>query len=287
MSWNFAKPARLTPGRVRSVTFRLARLGRRGFDEDDVRDFCDRVEDEISLLLEERAALQGEVRRLRGWVQARNRPGTGPVLPLSAPVGESPASLPHGSGLIPGPRPQDRDVHGQALRILAKAQQTAERYVSDAHAYSREVAHEAQRRRERILAEASARATILLDQAHQAAIRSAPSAGYGTVAARHSRPAAAHRDPASRADPGPAHESGGAPTYDLPPSYDAGPRSYPVPPADYSTVIDYPGPAADYHSPRPPHRDPPRRDTPRHDRDRGHDRDRNRGHHSGESQFPF
>ncbi|HEY4701996.1 MAG TPA: DivIVA domain-containing protein, partial [Streptosporangiaceae bacterium] len=102
--------ARLTPGRVRSVSFRLARLGRRGFDEDDVRDFCDRVEGELTLLLEERTALQAEVRRLRGWAQAINQrrarlalpPGAAPsgaLPPGVAPLGRGPSgSGPLGAG---------------------------------------------------------------------------------------------------------------------------------------------------------------------------------------------
>ena len=73
--------ARLTPGRVRSVSFRLARLGRRGFDEDDVRDFCDRVEGELSLLLEERTALQAEVR-----AAARLGPGHQPATCPAGPA---------------------------------------------------------------------------------------------------------------------------------------------------------------------------------------------------------
>src|ERR1700761_8041009 len=96
--------SRLTPGRVRSMSFRLARLGHRGIDEEDVRDFRDQVEEELSLLLEERNALQREVHRLRSWSRshsqsgdrqsgdrqrgnrARNRAGTAPALPLGAPV---------------------------------------------------------------------------------------------------------------------------------------------------------------------------------------------------------
>ena len=86
--------ARLTPGRVRSMTFRLARRGHHGLDEDDVRDFCGQVEVELSQLLQERTALQREVHRLRGWVRARNqaggharnRAGTAPALPLGAPT---------------------------------------------------------------------------------------------------------------------------------------------------------------------------------------------------------
>ena len=304
--------SRLTPGRVRSMTFRLARLGRRGYDDDDVRDFCDRVEEELALLLEERAALQGEVRRLRGWLQARNRAGTAPALPLSAPALSAPVSVPspsppYDAGVPPAPRP--RDVNGQALRILAQAQQTAERYVSDAHAYSREVAHDAQRRREKILAEASAKATVLLEQAHQAAARSGPAPGPGALGTGH-RSSRAYRSPGYPGSPGydsgpgydtaaPAgypepgagysaptdysHYSSPVPVYrDPAAAYRDPPADHPGPAADYSTVIDYPGAAADYGAARPDHRDPAGRGDGNSD---GYHR--HRGHRDGGSRFPF
>jgi hypothetical protein len=85
--------ARLTPGYVHSMSFRLARLGRRGLDEDDVRDFCPRVEDELARLLEERAPLHAEIRRLCGRAPARNRagtaPGNGAVIPFGTTVSPS------------------------------------------------------------------------------------------------------------------------------------------------------------------------------------------------------
>ena len=81
------------------MSFRLARLGHRGLDEEDVRDFRDQVEEELALLLEERNALQREVHRLRSWARshsqpgsrqpgsrAGNRAGAAPALPLGAPV---------------------------------------------------------------------------------------------------------------------------------------------------------------------------------------------------------
>jgi cell division septum initiation protein DivIVA len=247
------------------VSFRLARLGRRGFDEDDVRDFCDRVEGELSLLLEERTALQAEVRRLRGWAQAINQrrarlalppgaapsgalpPGVAPLGPgpsgsgplgagplgtgpLSAPVGLPAPSPPYGRQIAPQSQPVD--VNDQALRILAKAQQTAERYVSDAHAYSQEVAHEAQRRRDKILAEASTKATDMLEHAHQVALRNnlTPDTGrgrqpaprpaptpappdYGDLAARYPTATRDYRA-LHRHDPRPAYDSGSGPARD-------------------------------------------------------------------------
>ena len=156
--------ARLTPGYVHSMSFRLARLGRRGLDEDDVLDFCARVESELALLLEERASLYAELCRLRGRPPGRNsRP---------APRG-APLAIPDRRARPARPAAVPQDPNVQAVRILAKAQQTADRCMADAQAYSREVAHDAQRRRERILAEASARATLLLEQARRAAARTA------------------------------------------------------------------------------------------------------------------
>ena len=253
--------SRLTPDRVRSMSFRLARLGHRGIDEEDVRDFRDQVEEELSRLLAERNALQREVHRLRSWARshnqpgsrARNRAGTAPALPLGAPVATGgpgtwvagpagaiearaagPAetraagisgvpALPPGVGghsLTPPrgialgtPHCRHQDAHGQAVRILAMAQQTADQYVSDAHAYSREVAHEAQRRRERILAEASTRATVMLEQAHQAAVRAglAVERGPARPAAAIPAPSAPVPAPAPPA-PAPAAPAPAAPT---------------------------------------------------------------------------
>ncbi len=180
--------ARLSPGYVHSMSFRLARLGRRGLDEDEVRDFCARVEWELAQLLAERASLYAELRRLRGRTPGRN--------PRAAPLG-APVATPDRRARPAVP--QETDV--QAVRILAKAQQTAERCMADARAYSRQVAHDAQRRREKILAEASARASLLLEQAHRAAARTAiQPAGYQTGLPAQNPPGLA----GGSDDPGPA-----------------------------------------------------------------------------------
>ena len=66
MALRSSNRARLTPAYVHSMYFRLAQPGRQGHDKDDVRDFCARVETELVHLLEERAALFAELRRLPG-----------------------------------------------------------------------------------------------------------------------------------------------------------------------------------------------------------------------------
>jgi DivIVA domain-containing protein len=147
---------RLTPDAVQAVTFPSARLGRRGLDEEHVRAFCGHVERELVRLLNERTSLTDEVQRLRRR-----------VLGLS------------GDESLSGYR-QD-DAHVQAVRILSKAQQTADRYVADAQEYSRQLAQDARRRRDEILAEAKSHAAVMLDEAHGEASRAADAARAAPV----------------------------------------------------------------------------------------------------------
>jgi cell division septum initiation protein DivIVA len=133
---------RLTPDVVQAITFPTTRLGRRGLDEDHVRVFCKQVEMELIRLLNERTSLQEEVRRLRARVLGRD-----------------------GDGYGPGYRRED--AHVQAVGILSKAQVTADQYVADAQAYSRQLADDARRRRDEIVSEARSHAAMVLEEAHQ------------------------------------------------------------------------------------------------------------------------
>jgi DivIVA domain-containing protein len=138
----------LTPELVRSAAFPSARLGRRGLDEGEVRAFCGRVSDELARLFSSNSVLQEEVLRLRGRLLDR----TGK----------------------PGVRPEDG--HVQAVYMLSKAQQTADRCVANAHEYSREVAEDARLRRDEILREAKVRASMILEEAHASASKAANAA---------------------------------------------------------------------------------------------------------------
>lgn len=133
---------RLTPAELQAVSFRRAPLGRRGFDEEQVRAFLGQVEQELVRVLNERAAMEHEVGRLRDRITG----GSQGVMAVQA-----------------------EDAHIQAVRILSMAQETADQYVADAQRYSRELAEEARRGRDEILAEAKARAVLLLDEAHRQA----------------------------------------------------------------------------------------------------------------------
>jgi cell division septum initiation protein DivIVA len=135
-------PDRLTPEFIQSVHFPSARLGRRGLDEARVQAFCEWVESELIRLMNERTALEEEVWRLRERVRE-----TDTVRP--------------------------EDGHVQAVYILSRAQQTADKYVANAQEYSRDIAEDARRRREEILAEAKMRASVILDEAHSSATQAA------------------------------------------------------------------------------------------------------------------
>lgn len=134
----------LTPQRVRSATFAPARLGRRGVDEGQVREFCGWVSDELSRMLTERTELEEEVLRLRDRVLEGNSAGV-----------------------------QPEDGHVQAVYVLSRAQETADRYVASAQEYSREIAEDAHQRREEILREARVRASLVLEEAHASASQAA------------------------------------------------------------------------------------------------------------------
>lgn len=139
---NFPGTQRLTPAELQTVDFRRAPLGRRGFDEEQVRAFLRQVEQELVRVLNEKTDLQHEVGRLRDRITGGG-PGVAPV--------------------------QVEDAHMQAVHILSKAQETADHYVADAQRYSLELAEEARRGRDEILADAKARAVMVLDEAHRQA----------------------------------------------------------------------------------------------------------------------
>jgi DivIVA domain-containing protein len=142
---------RLTPDAVQAVAFPSARLGRRGLDEEHVRAFCGQVERELVRLFNERTALADEVQRLRRR-----------VLGLSG--GDAEAGY------------RQDDAHVQAVRILSKAQQTADNYVADAQEYSKQLAQDARRRRDEILTEARKHAAVMLEEAHVEASHAAEAA---------------------------------------------------------------------------------------------------------------
>lgn len=130
---------RLTPEAIWSYSFPPSRFGKRGLDETYVWEFCRLAEREIVRLLSERTSLTEEVQRLRQRVAA-------------AP------------GAASGIQPEDADV--EAVAILSRAQEAADRYMADAQEYSRRLTDDARRLRDEILDEATSQAALVLEEAH-------------------------------------------------------------------------------------------------------------------------
>ena len=149
----FDEQDRMSPEELETVTFPLTRLGRRGFEEEPVRDFLREVHAEFVRLVNDRSSLWQEVQRLRRRILA-----------------EGPDSDPQ--GVLFG----EADAHAHAVRILSAAQITADRYVADAHAYSSRVTEEARLRRDQIMQEAQQHSEMILEDAHAQAREAAVSA---------------------------------------------------------------------------------------------------------------
>jgi hypothetical protein len=186
-----APTERLTPAAVRTVLFRWARFGHRGFDADDVREFCRRVEDELIMLLKERVALQDEVGQLRRQVLGAQADAAGADFGYAGYGGAGYGAggyggagyggagyggagyggAGYGGAGYGGAGYGGADAQVRTVRILAQAQQTAERYVGDAQEYCRRLAQEARRQRDETLAAAHLDAALVREEAHEAASR--------------------------------------------------------------------------------------------------------------------
>ena len=149
----FDEKDRLTPDVLQTVTFPLSRLGRRGCEEEPIREFLSAVHAEFVRLVNERASLWQDVQRLRRRIIAGQSNGDA----QSVLFGEA-------------------DAHVHAVRILSTAQVTADRYVADAQAYSSRVTEEARLRRDDIMREAQQYSDVLLEDAHSKARDAAVSA---------------------------------------------------------------------------------------------------------------
>src|SRR5690348_2443337 len=110
----------LTPADVHNVAFKKPPIGKRGYDEDEVDAFLDLIEAELARLIEENNDLKAQVDEFQS-----NPPGA----MHSAPPPMSVAPMAPPPPPVMAGEPPD---HGQAVKMLALAQETAEKYVADA-----------------------------------------------------------------------------------------------------------------------------------------------------------
>jgi DivIVA domain-containing protein len=137
---------RLTPSDVHHVLFTRAGLGRRGYDEVEVDVFLERVQQELTRLIGEKADLRDEVSRLKAQLASAGA-GTGSAVDS---ITKEEAQL-------------------QAVRLLAAAQQTADTYVADAEKYSQRLTLDAREHSEQMVAEAREAAKRMVAEAERLA----------------------------------------------------------------------------------------------------------------------
>jgi DivIVA domain-containing protein len=149
----------MTPEELQTVTFPQSRLGRRGYEEESVREFLKAAYAEFVRLVNERTSLWQEVQRLRRRIIDGSVDGADPQAALFG----------------------GQDAHVHAVRILSAAQLTADRYVSDAQTYSSRLTEEAKLRRDEIVTSAQQYSDMILEEAHAKAREAAVSALNGTT----------------------------------------------------------------------------------------------------------
>jgi DivIVA domain-containing protein len=175
----------LTPADVHNVAFSKPPIGKRGYNEDEVDAFLDLVENELSRLIEENADLRQRVSELDQEL-AGARAGAGvqatQAIPLYQPEPEpepepEPVQVYEAPPAPPAqPAVTSDDAHLKAARVLALAQDTADRLtgtakaeadklLSDARSSAEAMVSEARHTAETTVADARARADALLSDA--------------------------------------------------------------------------------------------------------------------------
>jgi cell division septum initiation protein DivIVA len=141
----------MDPEDLLTVNFPPSR-GRRGCDEESVREFLRTVHADYVRLVNERKSLWQDVQRLRRRIIAGHVSGdAGTVLA------------------------REVDGHVHAVQVLSAAQLTAHQYVADAEAYSSKLTEEARLRRDEIMQEAQRYSDRALEEAHAKAREAAVS----------------------------------------------------------------------------------------------------------------
>lgn len=161
---------RLTPADVHNVAFSKPPIGKRGYNEDEVDQFLDFVEAELARLIEENGDLKQRVEELEGELtDARSGAAVTPAAEertqvfATAPVPDTtpaPAATP-----VPGS--DDDPANVRAARVLALAQDTADRLTSTSQAEANSLLADARSRADAMVSEAQSKSDALLTDSRQ------------------------------------------------------------------------------------------------------------------------
>ena len=150
----------LTPADVHNVAFSKPPIGKRGYNEDEVDAFLDLVEAELTRLIEENSDLRQRVNELDQELAGAR---SSAAAPMPAPAYQ-PESQPQP---VMSTRLEDSSTHLQeqelkAARVLALAQDTADRLTATARAESEKILGDARYTADATVGEARQRADAML-----------------------------------------------------------------------------------------------------------------------------
>jgi DivIVA domain-containing protein len=145
----------LTPADVHNVAFKKPPIGKRGYDEDEVDAFLDLIEAELARLIEENNDLKAQVEDM----VRSGPPGPSPQQLRQPPPPPEPMVAPQHVA------PPRIDENSQVVKVLAMAQETAEKYVSDAKAEADRMIGDARSAADRMIGEARSKADAMVNDA--------------------------------------------------------------------------------------------------------------------------
>jgi DivIVA domain-containing protein len=168
----------LTPADVHNVAFKKPPIGKRGYDEDEVDEFLDLVETELARLIEENNDLKTQVDEMQRRPQAAGPVGQGGPdgrqadaeaerrsgrrsAPEQAPPPVQQPAAPPPVVQQPAAQAGGESDHIAAVNMLALAQQTADKHVTEAKTEAERVRREAHAEMERMINDARSKADSL------------------------------------------------------------------------------------------------------------------------------
>ncbi|MGC4934977.1 DivIVA domain-containing protein [Gordonia sp. DT30] len=161
---------RLTPADVHNVAFSKPPIGKRGYNEDEVDQFLDFVEAELARLIDENSDLKQRVEELDGELSdAKSGAGASSPAPsedhtqVFAAAAPEPTSAPSQAASPAG----DADAHVRAAKVLALAQETADRLTSTSRHEADSLLADARQRSDSMVSDAQNKSEALLADARQ------------------------------------------------------------------------------------------------------------------------
>lgn len=158
---------RLTPDRVRATRFSRSPIGRRGLSEDEVREFLQRVAEDIAARDIADASLRAQVAHYKNtllqWQREQSEANIA-ATPTGDPAATAdPTGAPSVDPTVAAASTPRAPV--EAVNLLSRAQQEADAYIAQTQEYCRRLAAEAQDHAQEILRDARIQAEHAAERA--------------------------------------------------------------------------------------------------------------------------